>query len=43
MVIVAMYLLHVHCDTIIAMNDRILLSNKKYFNLIPLRETTSYT
>jgi len=29
-----MYLLHVYYDTIIAMNDRILLSNKKYFNLI---------
>jgi len=35
MEIVAMYLLHVHYDTIIAMNDRILLSNKKYFKLIP--------
>jgi len=37
MVIVAMYLLHVivHYDTIIAVNDRILLSNKKYFDLIP--------
>jgi len=34
MVIVERYLLHVHCDTIIAMNDRILLSNKNYFKLI---------
>jgi len=33
----AMYLLHVivHYDTIIAMNDIILISNKEYFNLIP--------
>jgi len=41
MVIVAIYLLHVHYDIIIAMNDRILLSNKKYFSLIPKRETSS--
>jgi len=32
MVIVAMNFLHVYCDNIIVMNDRILLSNKKYFN-----------
>jgi len=35
MVVDAMYLLHVYYDTIIATNDRILLSNKEYFNLIP--------